>query len=228
MAGDAALDDDLSPAERRRRKVRDAIVEAAEAIFAEEGEAGISMRRIAERIDYSPAALYKYFDSKEALFDEIREQFFERLYRRMLAVQESVTEGPQVNEECLRAYVETGLEQPAHYRLAFSGWFESTLDDREGTYGYAASERLELMIQKAIADGWFRPCDPYLAATSVWAGAHGLTMLAVTIPDFPRGGKSKCSHLSLDDVIAFHAEATGRGLATPKLTDWLDAKKAKK
>ncbi|GGG97706.1 MAG TPA: TetR family transcriptional regulator [Oceanicaulis sp.] len=227
MAVDAELDGDLSPAERRRRKVRDAIVEAAEAIFTEEGEAGISMRRIAERIDYSPAALYKYFDSKEALFDEIREQFFERLYRRMVAVAETVTDGPQVNEECLRAYVETGLEQPAHYRLAFSSWFETDFDDRQDSFGYAASERLELMIQKAIADGWFRECDPTVAAMSVWAGAHGLTMLAVTIPDFP-GAKEKCAHLTLDDLIAFHAEATGRGFATPKLNAWLDAKKSRK
>ncbi|MGP1274048.1 MAG: TetR/AcrR family transcriptional regulator [Caulobacterales bacterium] len=227
MAVDAELDDDLSPAERRRRKVRDAIVEAAEAIFTEEGEAGISMRRIAERIDYSPAALYKYFDSKEALFDEIREQFFERLYRRMVAVEGMVTEGPLVCEECLRAYVETGLEQPAHYRLAFSSWFESKLDDRQDSYGYAASERLELMIEKAIVDGWFRECDPVLAGLSVWAGAHGLTMLAVTIPDFP-GSKEKCADLTLDDLIAFHAEMTGRGLATPKLNAWLDARKPKK
>ena len=59
MTAEIADNDDLSPAERRRRKVRDAIVSAAEEIFAEEGEAGLSMRRIAERIDYSPAALYK-------------------------------------------------------------------------------------------------------------------------------------------------------------------------
>jgi AcrR family transcriptional regulator len=76
MAAEIAIQDDLTPAERRRLKVRDAIIGAAEEIFAEEGEAGLSMRRIAERIDYSPAALYKYFDSKEALFQEIREGFF--------------------------------------------------------------------------------------------------------------------------------------------------------
>ncbi len=225
MTAETALEEDeLSPAERRRRKVRDAILEAAEAIFTEEGEAGISMRRIAERIDYSPAALYKYFDSKEALFDEIREQFFERLFARLVKVAGTVTEGPLVCEECLRAYVETGLEQPAHYRLAFSSWFETHFEDRQGSFGYAAAEHLDLMIEQGVADGWFRPCDVYLAAMSVWASAHGLTMLAVTLPDFPRG-KEKCAHLSLDDVIAYHAEVTARGLATPKLHAWLDAKK---
>ncbi len=64
--------DDLTPAERRRLKVRDAIIEAAEDLFTKEGEQGISMRRLAEAIDYSPAAIYKYFDSKGAFFRDAR------------------------------------------------------------------------------------------------------------------------------------------------------------
>ena len=117
-----------------------------------------------------------------------------------------------------------GWNSPPTTASLFSSWFESKFDERPDSYGYAASERLERMIEKAIADGWFRQCDPVVAALSVWAGAHGLTMLAVTIPDFP-GAKDKCAGLTLDDLIAFHAEATGRGLATPKLNAWLDAQK---
>jgi AcrR family transcriptional regulator len=222
MAAQTAANEELSPAERRRRKVRDAIIGAAEDIFMEDGEAGISMRRIAERIDYSPAALYKYFDSKEALFEEIREQFFERLYSRMLAADRPVKDGPRLTPECMRAYVETGLEQPSHYKLAFTGGWRAEHSVEEGTYGFAAAEHLEAMITDSIAAGWFRDVDPELAAASVWAGAHGLTMLAVTIPDFPHG-RPDCSHLTLDDVIDFHAEQVLRGLATPKLIAQLDA-----
>lgn len=227
MVADAIKDDDeLSPAERRRRKVRDSIVEAAEAIFAEDGEQGISMRRIAERIDYSPAALYKYFDSKEALFDEIREQFFARLLTRMQAVSAKAGAGPMVNADCLRAYVETGLEQPAHYKLAFSGWFSDDMP-REDSYAFAAAEHLEAMIVKGVEDGWFRSCDPKLAAHSVWAAAHGLAMLAVTVPDFPRG-KAGCEHLTLEAQIEHHAAMIGRGLGTPKLLAMMDGPGAKK
>lgn len=219
MVADTLDTDDLSPAERRRRRVRESIVQAAEAIFTEEGEQGISMRRIAERIDYSPAALYKYFDSKQALFDEIREQFFARLLTRMQAVGPSA--GPPINAEQLRAYVETGLEQPAHYKLAFSGGFSEDMP-RPDTYAFAAAEHLETMIVQGVAEGWFRPCDPKLAAHSVWAAAHGLTMLAVTIPDFPHG-QAGCGHLTLDAQIEHHAGMIARGLAAPKLLAMLDA-----
>ena len=213
-------EDVLSPAERRRRKVRDAIVDAAEAIFAEDGESGISMRRIAERIDYSPAALYKYFDSKEALFKEIREQFFERLLLRMRAVAERCKDGPLLSPACLRAYVETGLEQPSHYRLTFAGGFTEETRE-EGTFAYAAAEHLEAMIESSMADGWFRRAPTSLAAASVWASAHGLAMLAVTVPKFPELDEFSAS-TALDDVIEFHAELMLRGFATDKLTAWLD------
>ena len=231
----AISEDALSPAERRRRKVRDAIINAAEAIFTEEGEAGLSMRRIAERIDYSPAALYKYFESKEALFREIRESFFERLHDRMKAVTDSIKDGPMLCTPCMRAYGVTGLEQPGHYKLAFSA-FPDEKDAEEETYAFAAAGHLHQMIQYSMDEGWFRRMDIELAAKSVWAASHGLTLLAVTIPNFPCGlpglsldpdaspdpGDAEV-RLELDRLIAFHSEAVLRGLGTAKLLSRLDA-----
>lgn len=226
MAAETISEAELTPAERRRRKVRDSIIDAAEAIFAEEGEAGLSMRRIAERIDYSPAALYKYFDSKEALFREIREQFFERLLGRMQQVCMDIEDGPLLCTKCMRAYVETGLEQPSHYKLAFGGPWDQD-GPEEGSFGYAAAEHLHQMIAQSMEAGWFRQADHGLAANSVWAASHGLTMLAVTIPEFPTEKFPDCvaggPDLTLDDMIAFHAEMVMRGLGSDRLIEKLNA-----
>ena len=219
------FDADLSPAERRRLKVRDSIIAAAEEIFAEEGEAGLSMRRIAERIDYSPAALYKYFDSKEALCDEIREQFFERLLGRLRAVTEKISEGPRLSEDCLRAYVQTGLEQPSHYRLAFSGIIRHE-ELRSDSFAFAAATHLEDRIRESMDAGWFEAGDSALAASSVCALSHGITMLAVTIPEYPQS-KPGSGHLTLDDVIAFEAKILLKGLGTDKLRQRLAEKQEK-
>jgi len=226
MAAETISEDDLTPAERRRRKVRDSIIGAAEAIFAEEGEAGLSMRRIAERIDYSPAALYKYFDSKEALFREIREQFFERLLGRMQQVCTDIETGPLLCTKCMRAYVETGLEQPSHYKLAFGGVWDSD-GPEEGSFGYAAAEHLHQMIAQSMEAGWFRPAHLGLAANSVWAASHGLTMLAVTLPEFPTEKFPDCvagaPDITLDEMIAFHAEMVMRGLGSDRLIERINA-----
>ena len=49
--------------ERERQAVRAAILSAARDLFLSEGYRNVSMRKIAERIEYSPAAIYSYFDS---------------------------------------------------------------------------------------------------------------------------------------------------------------------
>ena len=218
--------DDSTPAERRRRKVRDAIVKAAEEIFAEEGAEGLSMRRIAERIDYSPAALYKYFDSKEALVHEIREMFFERMLRRMEQVSQSIDDdGPRLCLQCMQAYIDTGCEQPAHYKLAFGGVYaesERTLDD--DSYSLAAKEHLRGMITQSVEEGWFREVSIELASNSVWAAVHGLTMLIITVPNYPNvhHPHQNSELVELDDVLTFHAEMIMRGLGSKKLIDRLD------
>jgi ACR3 family arsenite transporter len=53
-----------SPRIRRHQRTQQAILDAARAIISREGVGELSMRAIAERIDYSPAGLYEYFDGK--------------------------------------------------------------------------------------------------------------------------------------------------------------------
>jgi AcrR family transcriptional regulator len=61
--------------ESRRQAVsghkRELILGAAKQVFAEEGLEGASLRAIAVRAGYTPAALYFHFDSKEAIYAEV-------------------------------------------------------------------------------------------------------------------------------------------------------------
>ena len=59
--------DALTPRERRHQKTKQAILQAAQDIIAEKGADGLSLREIAQRIDYSPAGLYEYFNSKDEI-----------------------------------------------------------------------------------------------------------------------------------------------------------------
>jgi AcrR family transcriptional regulator len=202
--------DEITPAERRRRRVRDAIIDAAETIFASDGEAGISMRRLAEAIDYSPAAIYKYFDSKEALFSEMRELFFERL---MIRMGEAAEQGGEVHilcARCGRAYIDIALEEPKHYLLAFSNWSEHETPD-EDSYAFAAEKQLHAMIDAGIESGVFRKMDPAVASKSVWGCVHGLSTLMASMDDFPQGMPGS-EHVTREAVIDFHTDLIIRGL----------------
>ncbi len=61
----------IAPRERARSARREALLEAAEQVFAERGFAGATMAEIAARAGYSAGNLYNVFDSKEALFAEV-------------------------------------------------------------------------------------------------------------------------------------------------------------
>src|SRR5437660_11416973 len=65
--------------ERDREAVRRAILDAARDLFVTEGYANVSIRKIAERIEYSPAAIYSYFPSKDDIFFALAEEGFRRL-----------------------------------------------------------------------------------------------------------------------------------------------------
>ena len=211
MNAEIAVEDD-TPADRRRRKVREAIIDAAEAIFTSEGEEGISMRRLAEAIDYSPAAIYKYFASKDELFTSIREMFFERLLARIHAAMDEGGETAILCARCMRAYIETGMEEPNHYMMAFAPSVTAKPHlHEEKEVAFEAEAALVEMIQQGQAEGGFRSGDPRVMSKSVWASLHGLTQLIVCLDDFPNGMPGS-EHVTLDSVIDFHADMIIRGL----------------
>lgn len=187
--------DTQSPAERRRLQVRRAILDAAERVFAAEGEAGLSIRRLAEEIDYSPAAIYKYFDSKAALVEELKQAFFERFIVRLEKILASGEDFITCAIEGVVAYVETAIERPHHYVAAFSGQSPDDMSpgaspERHEAFMQSPAGRafasLREMVAEGVAHGHFaRDLDPLMAAKSVWASCHGLAMLIAHLPCFP-------------------------------------------
>jgi AcrR family transcriptional regulator len=67
---------------RDREAIRRSILDAARELFVTEGYGNVSIRKIAERIEYSPAAIYGYFPSKDDIFYALAEEGFRLLYTR--------------------------------------------------------------------------------------------------------------------------------------------------
>ena len=66
--------------EREREAVSRSILDAARDLFVAEGYHNVSIRKIAERIEYSPAAIYSYFPSKDDIFFALAEEGFRILF----------------------------------------------------------------------------------------------------------------------------------------------------
>ncbi|NBB18760.1 TetR family transcriptional regulator [Runella sp. CRIBMP] len=70
--------------ERLRKQVRHDILKTARDIAREEGWQAVSIRKIADVIEYSPPILYEYFDSKDKLLETIRNDGFAFLHEELL------------------------------------------------------------------------------------------------------------------------------------------------
>lgn len=212
---------DVSPAERRRRRVREAILQAAERVFAKEGEAGLSIRRLADEIDYSPAAIYKYFGSKTELVDELKEAFFANLLGQVDTMRDAVRAFPAMARDCVSAYVRTALKKPHHYAAAFSNIGDDQEHDEAASGDFGASNKgraflyLQDMVAEGVAQGHFRAdLNPNEAAKSLWTASHGLALMMAHMPRFPQmpGDPSDAAPLSRDAFIDYHADLLIRGL----------------
>jgi AcrR family transcriptional regulator len=104
--------------DRERQAVRHAILDAARDLFVNEGYRNVSIRKIAERIEYSPAAIYSYFPSKDDIFFALAEEGFRRLDAKVRAVPAS-TDALEEMRACWWAYYEFSKEHREFFELMF-------------------------------------------------------------------------------------------------------------
>jgi AcrR family transcriptional regulator len=97
---------------------RRAILAAARELFLKEGYENASIRKIAERIDYSPPAIYRYFSSKQDIFFALAEQGFRLFHRAMTDVQPSPDPVEMLRRHFWR-YYEFSKAQPEYFSLMF-------------------------------------------------------------------------------------------------------------
>jgi AcrR family transcriptional regulator len=103
---------------RERDAVHQAILNAARSLFLAEGYANVSMRKIAEQIEYSPGAIYSYFASKEDIFFALAEEGLQFLHAHCTFDGQSASALDQVRSAMWRLYT-FSKEQPEYFRLIF-------------------------------------------------------------------------------------------------------------
>ena len=191
---------------REKRYLRQEILDAASELFVKEGYENVSMRRIADRIEYSPTTIYLYFKDKAELLESICQETFAKLIQRLTKIMEQPGDPVQRLKRGLLAYVEFGLENPHHYRSTFMTPLPEEVDKerylRPESAGIQAFDFLRRCVYDCIAAGKFKTKDAELASQTLWAGVHGITSLLITHAHFPWVGREKVIHGILDTLIA--------------------------
>src|ERR1700745_864362 len=171
--------------EREKSETRDKILDAARELFVTEGFEGVSMRKVAEKIEYSPTAIYVHFADKEELFRELCHQDYARLAE---VFQSSVISTDPI--ERLRQigaiYVDFGTRNPNHYKFMFMTTHPAQELDEVDREAHGNPERdayafLTWAVKQAIDAGCFREelHDAELISQTLWASVHGVISLQI-------------------------------------------------
>ena len=191
--------------EREKEALRQDILDAARELFVDEGYDNVSMRRVAEKIEYSPTTIYLYFEDKASLLYAICEETFAKLAKRMEAITLEVDEPLERLRRGCRAYVDFGLKYPNHYKLTFINHPQHPRDDkrhlREESMGMKAYGNMRAGVEACIKAKKFCETDVEAVTQMMWAGGHGITSLLISMPDFPWVKKTDLIDLMIDTLI---------------------------
>jgi AcrR family transcriptional regulator len=181
----------LERRERERQETRAKIMDAARDLFAREGYEAVSMRRIAEVIEYSPTAIYVHFRDKQDLMFQICQQDFVALAGGIADLQQ-IADPVERIRKMGEAYVWFGVTHPNHYRLMFMTKVDLPpdvvlQDKNHGNVDRDSYALLRHTCQQAIDAGRVRPeyADADTLAQLFWIAVHGVTSLHITKKDNP-------------------------------------------
>lgn len=169
--------------EREKLATRQLILDAAREVFVQDGYDALSMRKIAEKIEYSATAIYVHFADKDALLTELSVCDFRDFTARFAAVPNVGT--PLERLMALgRAYVKFGEEYPSQYRHLFM--VQRTLSEEALAQKpeVGAYEILVFAVKAAIDSGALHPSwsDPEEVGQLLWSALHGVVALHLAHP----------------------------------------------
>ena len=184
---------------REKEQLRRQILSAARELFVNEGYENVSMRKIADKIEYSPTTIYLYFKDKADLLDSVCKETLLSLLNTLELLKRDKSDPVEVLRKSGKAYVEFGLKYPQDYKLTFvvRPQFQKGLGLQEGSVGERVFDYLRAMVSECIRQERFRQVDVEITGQALWSAVHGVTLLLIDFPDFPWTDKDKL----IDTVI---------------------------
>ncbi|MBU0507588.1 TetR/AcrR family transcriptional regulator [bacterium] len=168
--------------------MRSRILEAAKTLFVAEGYPSVSIRRIAEAIEYSPSTIYGYFKDKDDILFALHNVAFQDLFRRQLP-NAQITSPVDRLLAFLSTYLEFALDNREYYDLMFIQYapVSRIKEKAEWRYGRRSFDMLRDTVRACQDSGYLRGTDPDAAALGLWSFVHGVASLIIRhrIPMLP-------------------------------------------
>jgi AcrR family transcriptional regulator len=166
--------------QQEKSEMKGLILKTAMNLFLDKGFENITIRNIAEKIEYSPATIYLYFKNKDEILYTLRREGFEKLYEHQKT-------SLKLNDPLKRlikhgeAYIQFALENPEYYDLMFMmrGPVNKIQEIKDCDIGLESYELLKTNVKECQEAGLFPGANIDIAAFSLWSYVHGIASLII-------------------------------------------------
>lgn len=159
--------------------LKNALIQAGIETLAQEGVGGLTLRKVARKAGVSHAAPYAHFADKQALIAAISTEGYRRFQAQVLESNQRYASDPRRQFiEAAWVYLKFALDDPAHFRITFSGIVENEQD--YPALVEASEQSFEIVVGIVLrcqGAGFLSPEPPDLLSVSVWSAVHGLASL---------------------------------------------------
>jgi AcrR family transcriptional regulator len=171
--------------ERDREAVSRAILDAARELFIAEGFQNVSIRKIADRIEYSPAAIYSYFHSKDDIFFALAEEGFRLLSHSNDSVVDRLSTMAPLDRirSIFHGLYRFSCEHPQYFALMFMDRSVPKVTRYYERFAFARQMKQHLLdrVQECIEAGEFpRSVPPLVAVRVLSTSVLGVAMVRVS------------------------------------------------
>jgi AcrR family transcriptional regulator len=168
---------------RQKASIREEILDAARTLFVKEGYEHVSMRKIAEKIEYAPGTIYLYFRDKAEIMERLCDETFSKLLRKMQALNNDPSNPLEGLRRGLRTYIQFGIDNPNHYIVTFVQG-KQLPEEHQSKAGQECFDGLREAVRRCVEAGQLNCEDVEEVAQAIWAGAHGIVTLLISC-NFP-------------------------------------------
>ncbi len=189
--------------ERQKKEMRANILTAAWQVVNEAGWQSLSIRKIADVIEYSVPVVYEHFENKEAILFEFNKQGY-KLLGAKLAEAKAAHRNPSKKLEAIAyAYWDFAFEHKEYYQVMFGLGMPSCDVVKTMPELMAFTEVIKTTIEEIIAHANNAEANSFLKLHSFWSMLHGLVSINLMTPQAPHGGHSpeELNRMVLNDFI---------------------------
>jgi AcrR family transcriptional regulator len=168
----------LTRREREKVEMRQLIVDAAIKMYLEEGYEKLTLRSIAQRIEYSVGTIYLYFKDKDELFHAMHEWAFDRLYKEFDALR-SIENPLERLENISRVYIKFAFDNPELYDLMFI--LHEPMCAHQNMDEWPCGQKTYLALRETVEEcfekGFLKGENADVMSFMFWSSIHGMLAL---------------------------------------------------